>query len=186
MLDLSIEKLMFELDNDQEILDFKLKNGFLLWPQIRYSIYRKLINTNDIESVSKKLIKRKPLEIVKIISSQFIDYLSFLIISNHKYDVIAFSASISTFQDNQNRYRSKINNFISGISELNSLNVFSNSINSSNEKFVIPFILREVIQFKYRVLKKVTRKYQNEDIVIGTAFINFLKLNTKHIKLLFK
>jgi hypothetical protein len=175
MRDLSIEQLIFNLDNDKEILNFKLKNGFLLWPQIRYSIYRNLINVKIKQSISKKPIKSNLLETLKNLSILFLGYLSFLTLFKKKYDLIVFNSNFSVFLDSEKKYRSRINDFIFEIPELNCLNVFSNTL-SLNKRFVKPYIYREVIHFKYTVLNKIKRKSKNEDFEIGYSFIKYLSL----------
>lgn len=169
-------KVILSLDNHCNILNFKFSNGFAIWPQVRYTIYKELINIQD------KAKEKRP-ESFKIrrfslfrATKYYIKVFSRNPLKNNvKYDCLIFNSSISCFKNIDGISMSKINHFFIDIKSLKILNIFQSIRGKYYSKYTEPYVYHEALYLKSALQAKLNNKTPDNDYKTIVDFIRFLK-----------
>lgn len=167
-------KLILSLDNNDEILDCKLNNGFAIWPQVRYSLYKVLLNDKVEETEKVFLSERKSLFLFKRIYYYITLFLKSPLRTNAKYDCLIFNSSVSCVKNIQGLSISKINDFFNSVGQLRVFNIFQSN-NGKHNRYVKPYAYHEAINLKSALQAKFRNKSYPADGDAILKFINFLR-----------
>lgn len=91
--------MILKLDNKEITTSYKLSNGFILYTQVRYVIYKKLIeeNQNVTENFKNKVpVKKNYLNTLYNIVTLFLNSTYFV---SNKYKALVFSSSMACYKD---------------------------------------------------------------------------------------
>src|ERR1022692_2093389 len=107
-------KIRFDLDDASEIASFKLEDGFILWLQIRYKVFKLLVNRFEKYPVnlSNTLTRENKLySLYRKLKYYFILIKYNPLFKKKEYDGLVFSTTIGTFNSEQDEFVSRVNNF---------------------------------------------------------------------------
>lgn len=170
-------KLILRLDNHNEILSFKFRNGFGVWPQIRYTIYKELLN-DQIYEIDKKATSylKKLFSLYDSMKYHFVVFSKNLLKVKGQYDCLIFNSSVSCFKNNNGSWLSKINFFFSSIDHLKILNIFQSNRGKYLINYSEPYAYHEAIYLKSILQAKLIKKTPLDDYRTIADFITFLKV----------
>lgn len=168
--------VIFKIDNNPEILKFKLCNGFLIWARFRYEIYRTLIEYEEKIEISLPVIKNNKLKsFVNKLKSYLLVLSKSPLLKRNRYDCLIFNSSISCYEDLDGKFKSKINNFTEGIPGLKTLNIFQSISGIYKSTYNKPFAYHEAIYLQSNLEAKFFSHVSQEDFDLLDRFIDFLK-----------
>lgn len=168
--------LILKLDDNSNTIKYKLNNGFILYTQVRYVIYKKLLeeNQNQTENFNNKVpIKKKYLKTLFNIVTLFLNSTNFV---SNKYKAIVFNSSIASYKDIDGFYKSKINDFICNLAIGKILNIFQSINGKYFEGYRKPYAYHEAIYLKSLLQSKLNPNTPAIDFKTIVKFIDFLKL----------
>ncbi len=172
----NINRLILSLDNNTEILNFKLSDGFAVWPQVRYSLYKELLN-NKLEHKVKKTrsVKERLFSLCKGIKYYISVFSRSPLNNNVEYDYLIFNSSISCFKNVDGVSISKINHFFTSENSRRFLNIFQSVRGKYFSKYSEPYAYHEAVYLKSAIQAKLSNRTHPDDYDTILQFINFLK-----------
>ncbi|MDP1844454.1 MAG: hypothetical protein Q8K64_13635 [Sediminibacterium sp.] len=179
MVSSSVENLILEIDNSS-VTDYKLKNGFILWAQVRYSLYKELMLLKQDSSHGDSLISRSKHFFVKLLLQKLVFVISHWYEPKRKkkYDCLIFNSSAACYKDTSGVFKSKVNGFFANFKHLRILNFFQVINGTYYQKYNAPFLYHEVTMAKAGIKASLSEKVDIEDVKTIQLFIAFLKEKT--------
>ena len=154
----------------------KFSNGFAIWLQVRYTLYKELLN-NKVEEKEKKTksVKERLFSLCKAIKYYIIVFSRSPLNNNVNYDYLTFNSSISCFKNIDGVSISKIHHFFISESSLRFLNIFQSVRGKYFSKYSEPYAYHEAVYLKSAIQAKFSNRTHPDDSKTILQFINFLK-----------
>jgi hypothetical protein len=171
-----LNDMILQLDNKEIITSFKLSNGFILYTQVRYVIYKKLLedNQNITENLKNNVpVKKNYLNTLYNIVTLFLNSTYFV---SDKYKALVFSSSMACYKGIGGVYKSKINDFTNKLAIGKILNIFQSINGKYFEGYRKPYAYYEAIYLKSLLQSKLNPNTPSIDFKTIDKFIDFLKL----------
>jgi hypothetical protein len=170
-------EILFDLDNASETVSFKLEDGFILWLQIRYKVFKLLVNCFEKYQVNLPNTLTRENKLHKLYRK--LKYYFFLIKYNplfkkKEYDGLVFSTTIGTFNSEQDEFVSRVNNFFGKHKKI--LNLYFSQNGKFNLPYKKPFSIADIIYIFSNFKRKfIGSKKLNNEIHQINELIAFLK-----------
>ena len=180
----SIYKIVWEIDNEDKVLDYKLHNGLSFWLLIRYDIFKMLLNKpaepylrskNIFVDLAKK-VNNRILHLKYLQKNKRHHPLNF----KDQFDCINICSSLGTISS-ANGHISRISGFLSHFSEIKTLNVIAPYNKFYHNNYAGDYCFFDGLLLKNDIVNKRMRLSPHEESNSNyvSCFIDLLK---KHLK----
>ena len=176
--------LIFDIDNSEQINQYKLNDGFLLWLQVRYLVFKSIVNSFEISKIESSREDKRTGRFKAFCKKINYYYLTLLrynfLFVRKEYEGLVFSSTLgSTHVTAKNAVESRINYFFSKKKKI--FNLYF----SQNGKYILPYVkpfsLADSIYVSSVLKKKIFKsKMSEEELSQIKGLMSFLKMKISH------
>jgi hypothetical protein len=175
-------KLIFDIDNSDQINLYKLNDGYLLWLQIRYSVFKAIIKSFEISKIEPSRVHMR-VDWFWVFCQKINYYYLTLLKYNFsfirkEYEGIVFSSTLGSTQVTaKTAVESRINYFFSQKKKI--FNLYFSQSGRHKLPYVKPFSLADSIYVSSALKQKIFKsKMIEEELKQITGLVSFLKMKT--------
>lgn len=171
-------EIIFDIDNSYELNQYKLNDGFLLWLQVRYLVFKLLVKRLEISKIESSTVHFQTSKFKSFCHKICYYYLTLLkynyLFVRKEYEGLVFSSTLgSTNVTSKTNVESRINYFFSKKKKI--FNLYFSQNGKYRLPYVTPFSLADSIYVSSVLKQKICNsKMLEEELSRVTGLISFL------------
>jgi hypothetical protein len=176
-----IDQLIWSIDDEEGILEYKLPNGLSIWLLMRYVIYTTLLRKTirEYKAPGSKGVTAKKLRPLKknlnyLLNSYTKDPLSI----NKRFDCVNICSTLACVPS-ADGFKNRISGFLNDLDSIDVLNLIKSDGGLYRKKYAGTYRFYDFIFLKEAIKQKLSFKNKKKDPIAVDDFLNLLRTKLK-------
>ena len=175
-----IDQLIWSIDDEEGILDYKLSNGLSIWLLMRYFIYTTLLRKTirEYKGPGKEEVAAKKNSLKKKLNYLLDSYTKDPLSINKKFDCVNICSTLACVPSTAG-YKNRISGFLNDLDSVDVLNLIKSDGGIYRKKYRGDYRFYDFIFFKEAIKQKLSVSNKKKDSVATDGFLDLLRTKLK-------